>query len=135
MEDIQGASIEPGSFSFTKAVIEIEPALHPLEQGKAFKVTDRNTVLENHRCVVGAQRQPLLWRKTEDKQIYSSTEVGVNHPVFIAVSESIKFTITKSGCFAGHVKHSPALIARELQKPRRRLQQLFAQRYVFSLNQ
>src|SRR5204862_1980109 len=90
----QDARVEPGRFAVPKRVVEIEAALHPLTDRQAFEVSDRHSILEHHRSVIGAQRQTVFRRHADDVNDGAASELSFDYSPSIAVSEAMQFPIT-----------------------------------------
>src|SRR6185503_16989704 len=61
-ENMKRVGIQPGSLTIAEGVIEVEAAFHPLADRETFKVPDGHTVLEDHRRMIGTQRQSFTRR-------------------------------------------------------------------------
>src|ERR1051326_1902563 len=112
MHHIEYASVQPRRFTIAKRVIQIEAAFHPFEKREPFEVTDRNTVLVNHRGVIRTERQPLLRRETDDEELDAAAQLYAINVFRIAMRETVKLAITNSRCIARHVERLLAFLAR-----------------------
>src|SRR5208337_4850128 len=114
MKQAQQSRVQPRGLALAKRVVEVEADLHVLEQREAFDIADRNSVLEEHPGVIGAQRQTMLGRYAEDVDLDTAAKIGPNHVGGIAEGEPVQLAIAHGRRFAREIENFLAVTASQL---------------------
>src|SRR5258708_8076491 len=108
LKHFQNAAINPGRFSITECVEQVQSYFGPLAKRKSFGIPDRHLILHNQNRVVCKNRQSVFRRDTPYKDLQTSAGIGTPYLSRIAIGKTVKLSVSHRHCGAAHVKKSKA---------------------------
>ncbi len=121
MEQAQHPGEDPGRLSFAEGVVQVETDFHAVAQRQRLEVPDGDAVLQHHRRMIRAQRQPLAGRHAAQEHLDTPARLGPQHRAGIPERESVQLPLARRRSRQGHVqKGLPGFFAQALAGERLR---------------
>src|SRR5215469_1442206 len=135
MKQVDHLGVDPGGLAIAVGIERVESDLHPLEQGNAFNVINRNSVLNGEASVIGTQRKAAVWRQSPQENLDAPSNVGLIALVRVASRRAVQFPITHSDGVTTHVENLFGFASRQLSQPKILRPQLIRERNLLALDE
>src|SRR5262245_55013978 len=124
--------VNPRGLAVAKCVKSIEADFHPLEEGNAVDVVDRDAVLERKPSMIGAQWKEVAGRQAPQKDRHATAGFGQVNMIGVAARSAVELTVADSDCFAAHVQNLLAFVQTEYPDEQWLRGEFFRQRHLIA---